>query len=119
VRGAEGADHGRDAAADPVYHAGLSADERRRTQEDFMQGRIEIGVATLAFGMGIDKADVRFVVALQLARQAWRPYYQERAARGRDGLPARCLLLFGGGDRKIHEFLSRARTLPARSGAGV
>jgi ATP-dependent DNA helicase RecQ len=86
-----------------VYHAGLSGDQRRAAQEDFMQSRTEIAVATMAFGMGIDKADVRFVVHYNLPGSL-EAYYQEAGRAGRDGLPARCQLLFGGGDRKIHEF---------------
>ncbi|MBI3839725.1 MAG: RecQ family ATP-dependent DNA helicase [Planctomycetia bacterium] len=86
-----------------VYHAGLTGDQRRAAQEDFMQSRTKIAVATLAFGMGIDKADVRFVVHYNLPGSL-EAYYQEAGRAGRDGLPARCLLLFGGGDRKIHEF---------------
>jgi len=86
-----------------VYHAGLAPDERRAAQETFMQGRREIAVATLAFGMGIDKADIRFVVHYNLPGSL-EAYYQEAGRAGRDGLRADCLLLFGSGDRQIHEF---------------
>ncbi|HEV3021545.1 MAG TPA: HRDC domain-containing protein, partial [Pirellulales bacterium] len=86
-----------------VYHAGLPVHERRVAQDDFMQGRTEIAVATLAFGMGIDKADVRFVVHYNLPGSL-EAYYQEAGRAGRDGHAAQCLLLFGGADRKIHEF---------------
>ncbi len=74
------------------YHAGMSAEQRQSSQEAFMQGRAEAVVATNAFGMGVDKADVRTVVhwALPTSLEA---YYQEAGRGGRDGLPARALLL--------------------------
>jgi ATP-dependent DNA helicase RecQ len=75
-----------------TYHAGMSPDARRASQEKFMDGRAEIVVATNAFGMGVDKADVRTVAhwALPTSLEA---YYQEAGRGGRDGLPARALLL--------------------------
>jgi ATP-dependent DNA helicase RecQ len=98
--------------ATTVYHAGLMPAERRAAQDDFMQGRTEIAVATLAFGLGIDKADVRFVVHYNLPGSL-EAYYQEAGRAGRDGRPARCLLLFGGGDRFIHEYFIES-AYPAR-----
>lgn len=86
-----------------VYHAGLTADERRGAQDDFMLGRTQIAVATLAFGMGIDKPDVRFVVHYNLPGSL-EAYYQEAGRAGRDGQRSDCLLLFGMGDRNIHQF---------------
>jgi ATP-dependent DNA helicase RecQ len=85
------ADRGYRAAA---YHAGLPAEERKSVQERFVGDDVSIVVATVAFGMGIDKPNVRFVVHYDLPRHL-EGYYQETGRAGRDGLPAEALLLFG------------------------
>ncbi|HEV3339436.1 MAG TPA: RecQ family ATP-dependent DNA helicase [Pirellulales bacterium] len=95
-----------------VYHAGLASEERRTAQDHFMQGQSEIVVATTAFGMGIDKPDVRFVVHYNLPGTL-EGYYQEAGRAGRDGLPSRCLLLYTYGDRRIQEFFIES-AYPAR-----
>lgn len=87
-------DVGFDAAA---YHAGLSAQERSRVQEAFLRDDLKIVVATVAFGMGIDKPNVRAVSHYDLPKNL-EGYYQETGRAGRDGLPAQALLLYGLGD---------------------
>lgn len=79
------------------YHAGLSDEERRKNQEDFVYDRKRIMVATNAFGMGIDKSDVRFVIHYNMPKNL-ESYYQEAGRAGRDGDDADCILLFGNKD---------------------
>jgi DNA topoisomerase-3 len=84
------------------YHAGLDAATRNRTQEAFQRGEVEVIVATIAFGMGIDKPDIRTVVHLGLPGTV-EGYYQEIGRAGRDGQPARAMLFWSWGDRMLHE----------------
>jgi DNA topoisomerase-3 len=89
-----------------AYHAGMSAEARERVQSDFLAGRLELVVATVAFGMGVDKADIRTVLHLGLPGSV-EAYYQEIGRAGRDGKPSRAVLMHHFGDRKTHEFFLR------------
>jgi ATP-dependent DNA helicase RecQ len=97
------------------YHAGLDADTRRRNQDAFIRDDVQVVVATIAFGMGINKPDVRWVVHYDLPRSL-ESYYQESGRAGRDGDPARCTLYFGAGDIRTAEFLIQQKIDP-NSGA--
>lgn len=91
-----------------AYHAGMSPESRKRTQERFLTERLDVVVATVAFGMGIDRSDVRCVIHASLPKSI-EAYQQETGRAGRDGLEAECVLLYSSGDaRKWEQLLERS-----------
>ncbi|MHC5541685.1 RecQ family ATP-dependent DNA helicase, partial [Singulisphaera rosea] len=97
-----------------VYHAGLPREDRTAAQERFMSGEAEIVVATNAFGMGVDKADIRSVVHFNMPGTL-EAYYQEAGRAGRDGRNAQCVLLFAYGDRFLQEMFIENEYPPAEA----
>ena len=100
------------------YHAGMEADERRRTQDDFASEALDVVAATVAFGMGIDRSDVRCVIHAAMPKSI-EHYQQETGRAGRDGLEAECVLLYSAADVLRWESLIEKSALDAKQPAEV
>lgn len=96
------------------YHAGLSVGERTATQAAFINGQVQIIVATSAFGMGVDKSDIAFVINYNMP-QSLEEYYQEAGRAGRNGADARCSLFYSSEDMSIGKALARQQDQPERA----
>lgn len=94
-----------------AYHAGMDAEDRRWVQENFMSGKVKIIIATNAFGLGIDKANIRFVIHYDMPGTI-EAYYQESGRSGRDGKPSFCLMLYNSRDRNLQEFFIKGDNPP-------
>lgn len=100
------------------YHAGLDADVRRKNQDDFLNEEIEVIVATIAFGMGIDKPDVRFVIHYDTPKSL-EGYYQETGRAGRDGLEGNCIMFYSYKDILKLEKFNKDKTVTERENARI
>jgi len=93
------------------YHAGIEAEERKWIQDNFIKGKVKVIIATNAFGLGIDKSDVRYVIHYDMPGTI-EAYYQEAGRAGRDGKPSFCLLLYNSRDRHLQEFFIKGDNPP-------